>query len=519
MGARSLLVALPVLLFAPAAHAAPDVWTRHAEAARAALARSVGAGYVTPADETRYLGVLAHARAVAASVPPLRARLLGTVLAQVAEPRSPTGPRALELYTTLQANADYLRTHAVPSSHTDVTGPDGVVYRAFDGVGLQFHPLANAIALNALVASGDRAAAGATADALAARASPRPDGSLVWEYWFDFDDQRAPWTSGMAQAVMAQALAAAGRPDLARRAYAAIPGRLDRRLPVGPWVKLYSGSPVLVLNAQLQSALSIGHYAQAVGDASAAAYATRLLASAKAMLPRYDTGHWTRYSLGVESDLEYQDYVISLLKLAAAQTRDSFWKDEAARFQQYEAEPPLMTAPTVTRLVFPRPADGVRDDVVVRFFLSKPARVVLIVDGRAVDGYPWGGGWHTFRWTKPTLSLGEHALRLVARDDSGNAGETDLGTFEVQRDRTPPTLAAAKSGSRVFWRATDDDSACCRVRLILRGAQGTKLLEPSRTIGAASIPPGYWSVTLTATDAAGNVAQKPLGLIVGKPKK
>ena len=44
---------------------------------------------------------------------------------------------------------------------------------------------------------------------------------------------KAPWTSGMAQAVMAQALARAGRTDLARRAYRAIPGSLDRELAAG----------------------------------------------------------------------------------------------------------------------------------------------------------------------------------------------------------------------------------------------------------------------------------------------
>src|SRR5262245_28360685 len=100
MGVRSLLAALPVLLFAPAAHAADDAWTRHAHAARSALARSVDAGYLTQTDETRYLGILSHARVVGARVPPLRRQILGSVLAQVAAPRSPTAPRALQLYTT-----------------------------------------------------------------------------------------------------------------------------------------------------------------------------------------------------------------------------------------------------------------------------------------------------------------------------------------------------------------------------------------------------------------------------------
>jgi hypothetical protein len=513
---RWLIAALPVLLFAPVAHAADSVWARHADAARAALTRSVEAGYVTPADQTRYLGILAHARVVAGRVAPLRAELLGNVLGQVAAPSSPTAPRALQLYTTLEENVDYFAANAIPADGTDITASDGTVYRFFSGEGLEFHPLADASALNALVAAGDTRGAATLADALAARAVPQPDGSVVWEYRFDFGGERAPWTSGMAQAVLAQALARAGRLDLARRAYDAIPGALDRKVAAGTWIRLYSGSSLTVLNAQLQSAISVADYAKLAGDDAAAAYADRLLATAKAMLRDFDTGHWSRYSLGVLSDLHYQDFVIQLLKQLSTRTGDVFWTDAAARFAQYETEPPLMTGTSVTRVLFPLPEDGVRDDLVVRFFLSKPAKVALVVDGQAVDGYRWNGGWHTFRWTRPTLSLGDHVVRLVASDPAGNAGSTDLGTFAVQRDRTPPTLAASKSGARVFWRAKDDDSGCCRIRVILRGAHGPRLLEPSRRNGSATIPAGYWSVTVTARDAAGNVSQQPLGLVIGR---
>src|SRR5262249_53942981 len=151
-------------------------------------------------------------------------------------------------------------------------------------------------------------------DALAARALPGPGGSAVWEYQFDYGSVHAPWTSGMAQAVLAQALARAGDLSLARRAYRAIPRRLDRELAPGPWIRLYGGSADVVLTAQLQSATSTAAYAQRATAPDAAPSADRLLAAAKAMLPRFDTGHWSLYSLGAESSLHYQDYVIDLLK-------------------------------------------------------------------------------------------------------------------------------------------------------------------------------------------------------------
>src|SRR5258708_29618603 len=185
---------------------------------------------------------------------------------------------------------------------------------------------------------------------------------------------------------MAQALARAGDAGLARRAYRAIPGSLDRMLPAGPWIRLYSGRGDVVLNAQLQSAISIADYAQATGDHAAAVLASQLLGAAKTMLPRFDTGHWSRYGLGVESDLHYQDYVIELLHLLATRTGEPVWADEAQRLELYETEPPLMTGATATRVVYPLPADGVRDALVVRFRLSKRAKVVLFVQGKAFDG-------------------------------------------------------------------------------------------------------------------------------------
>jgi hypothetical protein len=518
MGVRPLALTVLALLLVPTASAAKPAgtaWVREAQSARAALTRSFDAGYLSAAEQRRYRGVLAHARVVHGRVPPLRAQLLEKVLAQVADRKSPTAPQALTLYGTLTANVDYLVDHRVPADGVDVVGADGIVYRSFYRRGLQFHPLANAGRLNALFAAGDTAGAQELSESLSARAVPRQDGAAVWEYPFDFGTLRAPWKSGMAQAVMAQALARVGDTELARRAFSAIPRSLDRKLPAGPWIRLYSGRSDVILNAQLQSAISIGDYGELTGDSRAKAYATRMLAAAKSLLPRFDTGHWTRYALGVESNLHYQDYVIDLLKLLAKRTGDPVWTDTADRFELYETQPPLMTGPTVTRLVYPLPEDGVRDSLVTRFWLSKPSKVALVVDGKAIDGNSLTGGWHTFRVTPLGLEPGSHVVRLVANSADGNPGETDLGSFVVARDTSSPLLAASKSGGRVFWRAKDGESACCRIRIVLRRGSGRQVLAPSRTNGSVGVPAGYWLVTAIALDAAGNASQKTLGLVIG----
>jgi hypothetical protein len=316
--------------------------------------------------------------------------------------------------------------------------------------------------------------------------------------------------------VLAQAFAREGKLDLARRAFQAIPDSLDRALPAGPWIRLYSQSSEVVLNAQLQSAVSLADYGELAGDAAASAYANRLLAAAEAMLPAFDTGHWSRYSLRSESDLHYQDYVIELLKQLTKRTGDPTWQAAADRFSLYETQPPLLTGPTVTRTTYPLPRDGVRDDLVVRFFLSKISKVALVVDGKAVDGYRWHGGWNTFRWPPLHLAAGTHTLRLVAADLNGNPGATDLGEFAVVRDTTPPLLSAAKSGARVYWRVKDAESACCRVQLALARAGERRYVAVEGARGVAAVPKGYWSVTVVARDAAGNRSERPLGLVVGK---
>jgi hypothetical protein len=181
-----------------------------------------------------------------------------------------TQPRALMLIGELEANDDYFAQHFAPAPQTDITDEDGVVYRYFAGRCFEFHPLANFGALNTRVAAGDAEGAKRLADALVARGVFQHDGGIGWST-FPFGGGRAPWTSGMAQAVAAQALArtAALVPEestslmgKARAAYQAIPSRLLTSVTAGPWIRLYSFTSLPVTNAQLQAVISLRSYAR-----------------------------------------------------------------------------------------------------------------------------------------------------------------------------------------------------------------------------------------------------------------
>ena len=194
----------------------------------------------------------------------------------------------------------------------------------------------------------------------------------MWEYYFPFGG-RPPWVSGMAQAVAAQAFARAASLVTdqsaaflkeATGAFRAVP-RLTTKVSAGPWIRLYSFSKNPVLNAQLQTVLSLETYASATSDAAASNLAARMKQAAAATVGRFDTGYWTNYSLaGNPSPLSNQKFVVQLLhKLAPDDPR---FAQAAGRFAAYLKQPPafkLADAPVGA----------------VRVWLSKPASVNALI--------------------------------------------------------------------------------------------------------------------------------------------
>ena len=325
-----------------------------------------------------------------------------------------TLPRTLILVGQLKANDDYFSKHYAPADKTDITDDDGVVYRYFAGRCLEFHPLANFGALNARVAAKDVDGTRALADALIARGVYQHGDGIGFEYEFSFGGGRAPWLSGMAQAVAAQAFSRAAQlvPDRAaaymqeaRAAYKLIPSRMLTRVAAGPWIRLYAFSSLPVLNAQLQTVLSLETYAGASEDSSAASLATRMKNSAAAMLRRFDTGYWTYYSLdGTPSPLDYQQYVVQLLHQLGPQ--DPRFAAAATRIATYQHQPPAFMVANA----------GLGS---VRFWLSKPSRVHAITGAGRDKWLSLGGGWHTLSWGEPKHA-GFYGVQVTATDLAGN---------------------------------------------------------------------------------------------------
>ena len=298
------------------------------------LDRALAAGRLSPLDAHEHRQRVRLAQRVLRRLPAERRHSLAVVLAEVADQASTyDDPRALTLFTTLELNAKHLVHDRLPAPGHDVADGLGVVYRSVPGRGLRFHPLGSFGQLNKYVSAGQRRRATSLAYALLARAHAGRR-ELTWEYDFRAAGGDPPWTSGMAQAVAAQALARAGLVPEARLAFAAIPKRLVNERETGAWIRLYGFSDIAVLNAQLQAALSLADYARLARDERAALLATRLRRAALRALPAFDTGHWSRYALGgSEAPLGYHQYVTSLLWKLAQTTGNERWATQAAEFR------------------------------------------------------------------------------------------------------------------------------------------------------------------------------------------
>jgi hypothetical protein len=313
-----------------------------AAAATAGIDAAEEAGRLDAANaESARKAVAATVEAISAQKPG-RAAVLGLALHDVAAVADSYSNRRAALFTELEANVAALAKAPPATEPGSVADGAGVVYRYFPEHGYRFHPLANFAKLNGLVREGDNKGARRLAEALVARGT-RSGNALLWEYRFPYGGPEV-WTSGFAQAVGAQSLAATGElvgdpqlVDAAAAAFRAIPRDLTLRVGGGRWIQEYSHSGMAILNAQMQSLVSLNEYVEQTGNEDARAYAAALDETTKRLLPSFDTGCWSLYSLdGNPATASYHAYHVRLLESLARRTGDPVYRETADRWRGYQ---------------------------------------------------------------------------------------------------------------------------------------------------------------------------------------
>ncbi len=286
--------------------------------------------------------ILAEAMAAIGALQPGRATVLGLVIDDVAAGADAYGSaRTPALFAQLRENTKSLGARAPAIAETAVSDGTGVVYRFFPKHGYQFHPLGSFAKLNTLAGQKDEKAAGRLADALVARGVSQGK-ALTWPYRFSAGGPDV-WESGFAQAVGAQSLARTSSLtgdrsllDVAAASFRAIPRGLTLRVGGGSWIQEYGFSPMAVLNAQLQTIVSLSEYAQISGDEKAKAYVAGLTKTTQKLMGEFDTGCWSRYSLdGNPATTAYHTYHVKLLERLARSTGDPFWRETSRRWRGY----------------------------------------------------------------------------------------------------------------------------------------------------------------------------------------
>ena len=531
MGTRAAglaaVLALAAMFLSGSASAKPP-WLKDLAAINQGIDRAVALGRIDGEEAAEDRAAAAGAATVLPKLPSSRYRNLAAVVHQVAGFwKGYDSTRGRTLFAMLAFNTRWFASHWDPKAGTEVVDwSDGTWYRAFPGIGLQFHPLENFGKLNNFVTQKNPTRAEQLAQALVERSVVRA-GGLAWEYYFRFEGGRPPWISGMAQAVAAQALARAGTlladPTLtaaSQRVYKTIP-LLTRSAQTGPWIRLYAFNNDTVLNAQLQTILSLQDYSTQTGDQAAARLAVRLQAAAVGLLPRFDTGYWSRYALGgTEAPLDYHKYVVRLLTLLAKRTLDTTFTTYAQRFGDDLREPPVVKEGPAPGAIYPWPQDGYRDYARYVFWVSKRSTVRLQI-ARAGKPVVVSSGWHSVAWSPGRTDPGVYTPSLRAVDVVGNASDTDLPPVEVRRDTQAPKVSASLAGRRLYWRGSDDASPWLALRVAIRrpGAMRTLWLGKETYRGSALLaaPRGSWTATLLAADSSGNTTQVALGSLRGRP--
>jgi len=520
-GGLAAVLALAALLLSGSASAKPP-WVKDLASIDRGIDRAVALGRIDAAEAADDRSAAAAAANVLPKLPSSRYRNLAAVVHQVAGFwKGYDSARGHALFGMLSFNTHWFASHWDVKAGTEVVDySDGTWYHAFPGIGFQFHPLENFGKLNNFVTQKNTSRAEQLAQTLMDRSVVRA-GGLAWEYYFRFGGGRPPWISGMAQAVAAQALSRAGTfladPTLtaaSQRVYKTIP-LLTRSAQTGPWIRLYAFNNVTVLNAQLQTILSLQDYATQTGDQAAVKLASRLQAAAVGLLPRFDTGYWSLYSLGGdEAPLEYHKYVVRLLTTLTRRTQDPTFAGYAQRFGDDLREPPVVKQGPAPGAIYPWPQDGYRDYSRYVFWVSKRSAVRLQVV-HAAKPVTVSRGWHSLAWSPGRIEPGVYTPTLRAVDVAGNATQTELTPVEVRRDTQAPQVSAALAGRRLYWRGSDDASPWLALRVVLRrpGAVRTLWLGRENFRGSALLaaPRGLWSATLVAADSSGNSTQVALG--------
>ncbi len=477
--ALALGLAIGVLcVTAPGASATARVTTEHTKARRvtaghvtaarvtvtAALQRLQASGAITEATYRQYQSVYSVAKSSLRRLSGTRAAELGAVMANV-EAMAAKGflsaSRLPVVFTTLERNRQWWTTERLLGADQRVSFQGSkLIWEYYPGQGIEIQWLATFGKANGYFLDKENTALKEVLSEAIALATQRA-GGIAWEYMFNFDGGAPPWTSGLSQGTAIQVLARAWSRTHEQQYLTAAQQALGIfetgpsagvrvATPAGAHYLEYTYAPSeRILNGFIQSLVGLYEYTKLTGDPLGQQLFEAGDAQARAEVPHYDTGAWSKYDQSSESNLNYHELLAEFLEHLCEKTGkgepltpttgpipgDSIYCTTAKNFREDEKTPPVIEL--LTQNVRTSERAG------VQLKLSKISAVSMTI--KLGEKTVWTnnvtveGGRPRLLWVTPSKP-GLYTIDLSAKDLAGNE-EVASGTITVK--------AQAKSHQKV----------------------------------------------------------------------
>jgi len=477
----------------------------------AALQSLKNSGAIAEADYRRYYSAYTAAVRSLRKLSGTRRGELRSVIANtqgIAAAGGFTPTRLPALFLTLERNRQWWTTEPLLSSGVRVSFPQSkIVWEHYIGQGIQIQWLGTFGEANGYYLSGHenanlRQLLGEVIPLATTRA-----GGIAWEYMFHFDGGSPPWTSGLSQGTALQVLARAWsrfkEPVYLTAAQQAL-GIFEIAPSTGVRVKTAAGAEYAeytyapsdrILNGFIQALVGLYDYTSITHDPLGLQLFEAGDAEARAEAPHYDTGAWSLYDQFGESSLSYHELLTEFLQHLCERTRKGS---------------PLVTAstpaPAPSPTPVPTPAGGSSGGTggsssgtggasaavarVPERLATTAASTLAPIPGDAIY-CTTAQKFRTYLRTPPVVSLITSTLPTHAR--SG---------IQVSLSKIATVRVVVKRGSRTVW----SNGATVR-----RGKPRLLWVTPSQA--------GAYSITITATDLAGNFATANGTIMLAKGAK
>jgi hypothetical protein len=453
-------------------------------------------------DSTTYTTALSVAKHLSGT----RRAELGSVIANVQQMAAAGDfipSRLPALMLTLESNTQWWSHEPLPAADQHVSVPGShLVWEYYPGQGIEIQWLATFGEANGYYDDGhDNEALREVLEEAIPLATQRA-GGIAWEYFFHFDGGAPPWTSGLSQGTALQALSRAYSRlheqtflTAAKEALGIFqtppPAGVNVARPAGTLYAEYTYAPTdRILNGFIQALNGLYEYAKLTGDPLGRQLFEAGDTEARAITPSYDTGAWSKYDQYTESNLNYHELLTEFLQSLCLRTREG----EPGPAPTPAPVPPPTTGGAASGSPTPGAAGGTAGSggtsgaAATGGATASAAQVSAAIPGDQIyctTAQRFTADLHT----PPVLELLTHRLPEGVR-----------GGVRVDLSKVATVSITIRQGAQVVWTN----------RALVEGGDPRLLWVTPRKAGA-------YTVSVAATDLAGNTATTSGTIVLGAP--